>query len=744
MAALFDLPIDEILECVHIHPSIAEGRYQCGYGTPEHDALPCPDRNRHDNMMMTLPATIAMHRSLNKPCLVWRLAPLPCRLACALFLSLVLTTTQVQARPDTAKGSASERKVPSASSQKAAKPVKKTEATTPQVERSAIAAKLAQWTALSQPGATVGWRDLNAFMQQNPDWPGQPTMRRNAEAAMPADLDQSDVLAWFERFPPLTAAGFERRILAMIESNQTDKAIALVRQRYIEAPFDSGEEQEFRRRYNALLRPRDHVDRVDRLIWDEDTGAAMRLLKLLTPADQAAAELRIALLAQSPQAEAMLKRATASLLDDPGVRYERVRWLRRLKQDEAALALMMRTDADFTPRPAAWWTEQHILARRLMEQEQPQRAYDLVIRHATKGGLPFAQAEFLAGWLALRRLDQPQQATVHFQRLYDGVASPVSKSRGAYWLGRAYEAMGDEKSARTWHETATGYPGAFYALLAADRLGLGSQGARPASPSPDQAAIRRFEADERVQAARWLYKAEGPRGERLVAFLRKLMSDAERNPSGEDHEMVARLAASMQRPDLAITTARAAWQNGHVLSQSGFPLLTGKKQAGTAPESALIHAIIRQESNFNPEAVSPVGARGLMQLMPDTARALAGGTDKSKKAGRSISQRLTADPDYNVSLGRKFLADLVERFSGSYIMAVAAYNAGPGRVAAWTKDYGDPREADDAAIDWIESIPFYETRNYVQRVLENVHLYRARLGKPPLRMSDDLQRGRPS
>ncbi|MFY8094330.1 MAG: transglycosylase SLT domain-containing protein [Niveispirillum sp.] len=623
------------------------------------------------------------------------------------------------------------------------------------------ASQLLLWMQLTQPGTDAGWEAITGFMKRHPDWPNQAALRRNAEAKMPPDMPYAAVREWFEKNPPLSWVGVGRYSDALMETGASDKAIEMVRERYVNGGFGVQEERDFRQRFAGLLRPADHAARLDQLLWSEKVDEARRVMPLVDPGLQAVAEARIALAAMAPGVDGALRRVPAHLLNDPGLVYDRTRWRRRKEMNDGALVALATPQPEEHAHAADWWVERHILARRLMEQEQYAQAYDIVSAHAAKDGLAFAQAEFLAGWLALRKLNRPDAALKHFEALFRGTSSPVSRSRGAYWAGRALDALGDKERAATWFDTATTYGGTFYGLLAADHLGRPPGSAMPVEPDPTEEQRRAFNKREMVRVIHLLTRIEGADSDRTTLFMRKLATDAK---TGEEYQLVGDLALTLKRKDLAITTSRAAWQDGFVLRQVGFPLLDMK--APSRPEAALIHGIIRQESNFVATAVSSAGARGLMQVMPATALgvnkpastakpAAAAKNDKArqqdakqkkppaKQASKTstIANRLTADPRFNVETGSTYLADLVDRFGGSYVLAIAAYNAGPGRVGGWVRDYGDPRGNGVDVIDWIETMPIYETRNYVQRVLENVHLYRARLGHPSLRMMLDLGRG---
>lgn len=589
--------------------------------------------------------------------------------------------------------------------------------------------KVIRWIELTRPDTAASWQELSAFMRDNPDWPNQNALRRNAEAKMP-DLPYREVRAWFEARPPLTTTGLFRYVDALMETGASDKAIELVRRRYVEGGFGRVEEQDFRKRYVGLLRPADHWARLDRMLWDGDDDGAKRMLPLVDPGRQAVAQARMALAGMAGGAEGALAKVPSQLSNDPGLLYERARWRRRKDQDAGALELLAKAPKDMG-RAEAWWTERHIIARRLMETGQHARAYQLAADHGTKDGLAFAQAEFLAGWLALRFLDKPDQALKHFEVLTRGTTSPVSKSRGAYWSGRAAEALGDKGRAKAFYEAAMSYGSTFYGMLAVDKLGLPAGSSIPKERPLTAEAKKAFQRNELARVARLLARIEGKDSDRLELFIRRLGSEAK---TADEYRQTSELALELGRQDLAVFNARGALQDGFVILEAGYPELDTR--LNPRPERGLVHAIVRQESTFAPAVVSPAGARGLMQLMPGTAQQVAKGLGL-----RHTHEKLTRDPDYNVRLGTTYLQELIDRFGGSYVLAIASYNAGSGRVGNWLKEFGDPRASGVDVVDWIETIPIYETRNYVQRVLENLQVYRARLGDAPVPLTTDLNRG---
>ncbi len=365
----------------------------------------------------------------------------------------------------------------------------------------------------------------------------------------------------------------------------------------------------------------------------------------------------------------------------------------------------------------AWWNERSQLARDLLAAGRAADAYAVTVPHGLTRGVAFAEAEFLAGWIALRHLKRAPEAQKHFQTLYDGVATDISKSRAAYWLGRTHDAAGRAKEANEWYGRAAGFGQTFYGQLAARKL-PGSAARLPNDPVASAADRQALGGRELVTMARYLGQAGD--FERSRPFLLRL---ARMVTTPGETALLAQLAVELKRPDVALTVARRATENGVVLFDTAFPVVD--LGATGSIERALALAVSRQESSFNAAAVSPSGALGLMQLLPGTARDVAG-----RLGVPFIQDKLTRDPGYNVQLGSQYLAEMLQRFGGSYELALAAYNAGPGRVARWLETVGDPRAGKIDMVDWIEMIPFRETRNYVQRIMEGVVVYRDRLNGP--------------
>jgi soluble lytic murein transglycosylase len=574
--------------------------------------------------------------------------------------------------------------------------------------------KVVQWLALRTPGAVLDFSTRAAFIEANPDWPSMGEIRRITEDVAD-DSGPDERLRWFAKHEPVTTAGKVAYADAVLAMGDLPKAEMLARAAWVAGRFDTSEEREFLNRFGRFIRPEDHRARLEELLYAEQRTAAERMLSRGDPPLAAIGAARSALIAEAGNVERLIQRLPAAALNDPGLIYDRIKWRRSRGREDEARALLPATP-DRAPRPDLWWRERQLLAREAISKGLHKEAYVIVQNHGALDPVSISEAEWLAGWLALRFLKDPEAALRHFQKVYDTVQLAANTSRGAYWTGRAAEAAGRADIAADWYRKAAVHITTFYGQLALGRLTDATLPQLPLDPTPSPAERDAFEAKDLTKASRALGDVAGV--PHLRAFLLAL---ADSSDFAVDRHMAAELADGLGRPDLGVWIARQAGRDRIIIVKHGYPVPNFAMP--NAPERALQLAIMRQESNFDPAAQSPAGAMGLMQLMPATARAMARATKQTYN-----KNRLKSDPAYNVRLGSVYLADLVGDFDGSYIMAAAGYNAGPGRARQWANTYGDPRAPDVDAVDWIESIPFSETRNYVQRVMENVMVYRAILG----------------
>ncbi len=604
-----------------------------------------------------------------------------------------------------------------------------------------VAARLVLWSRLvaQDSGATLA--EIVAFQQQNPDWPRQALLSRRAEEALLAySMSDQDMLTWFGDHPPLTGEGRLRYGKALVANGRSAEGREWIQRAWVENDFSPARQKEILSSFRPYLTAAVHKARLDRLLFDERSADARATAVLIGADAQKLADTRIKLMTGSSLAPGALSSLPSSLKSDPGLIYDQVRFERRRGNDDKTVALVMTApsephamvDAD------AWWIERKIAARKALAVGQYKQAYQIVSRHGLKSGSDFAEAEFMSGWIALQYLNNPSSALSHFARLNDAVATPISKARAEYWCGRAAEAGRDRNVAELYYRKASEYPTTFYGQLGTAALaGMKGETPRlhlPKDPAPTAGAKAAFEKLELVHATKVLHDLD--RTDQMWSFMLHLADILD--DRGELAEL-SDLAVKYGEPKLALRIAKAASQRNIVLPQRAYPvaLMPDYRAKGPTVEKALVYGLSRQESEFDAAVVSPAGARGLMQLMPGTAKIVA----KQIKVPYS-TDRLTSDPAYNAMLGSAHLGDLIENYSGSYIMSVAAYNAGGSRVSEWVDQFGDPRSGKVDPIDWVENIPFSETRNYVQRVMENTEIYRTRLSGVPgkIRLEEDLRR----
>ncbi len=582
------------------------------------------------------------------------------------------------------------------------------------------------WDRLRRDAYPGTFAEFAGFLRDHTDWPAVGTIRRRAEKAIDASVSPADRLAYFKQFPPVSALGKLRQAEALLVQRKTVEAQAAAREAWDSAGLDPLAETQLLTLFEGDLTPQDYLARADRLLWSGQTSAAARLLPRLTMDQRLWLLARIACRVNSTDTMNRLAGVPPELRDEPGLILDQAMWLKR--KGDIAGARTRLAGAVLPPGlildPEQWLKARLDLARGAWRDGDSATAFTLAARHAafplgrslTERTLgerqAFIESEWLAGWLALRKLGRPVDAVAHFQNVRSAAQTPLSQTRGDYWTGRAAEAAGRTLEARSDYESAAAHTDYFYGQLAAERLGRPLVLVKPPLPPIDPAKAAKFQQDSLVLAVRAL----GDLGDRnrQALFMRAIVDRAQ---TAEDQALVATLVQPLARPDLGVLIGKAARQEGELaLIDYAYPQLT--LPDSLAPEWTMIHAIARQESQFDRAIVSNANAKGLMQLLPDTAAETAG-----KLGLRFSDSRLTDDPVYNVTLGGAYFDRLRASFSGSYVLAVAAYNAGPGNARKFITANGDPRETGADMVDWIESIPIYETRNYVQRVLENAVMY---------------------
>ncbi|MEM9048214.1 MAG: lytic transglycosylase domain-containing protein [Pseudomonadota bacterium] len=587
---------------------------------------------------------------------------------------------------------------------------------------------VATWLRLARGAGQ--WPAYAAFLAAHPDWPRMSVLRREAERRMPAGLPPGAVRRFFAGTPPLTGAGALRLAAALRAQGEAARAELVLSESFRTGSIASAGLAAFAAQEAALVR-RGAFARFDAMMWRGRLSQAEAVMPYLTAAQRVLARARLALRRGQRGVDGLIAAVPPALADDPGLAHDRFEWrMRRDRYDDATALLLDRSaSAERLGRPEAWAKRRLQLAHRAMRNGNAPLAYRLAAGHWMAADTDFEQLEWFAGWLALRKLGDAGNALRHFTVFRDNVDTPISRGRAGYWLGRAYEALGQADAAAAAYRFAAANQTSYYGQLAAERAGI------PASPMlVGGSPLPNWREADFMQRpsghAVLLFHAAGEPGRvwQFVIALARQESDI-----GELAAM-ARMALDLGYFHIAVRVAKIAAGRGSILTEAYYPVTPLATHPGTALPPELVLAVARTESEFNAAAVSPAGARGLMQLMPRTARKVAGDLGLAYS-----SSRLTSDWRYNADLGKGYLVEQLARFSSLPLVA-AAYNAGPHRVERWLLRYGDPRSDTETMLDWIETIPFTETRNYVMRVMEGLHVYRARLGgaAPPIRLTRDL------
>ena len=581
-----------------------------------------------------------------------------------------------------------------------------------------LARDIIEWHRLRAGHGT--YDEVKAFLDRRPDWPGLALMRKNSEKALVGRTGR-EVLEFFQDQPPQTPTGSFLYALSLDRINEAGAAQAVVEDVW---RYDSLSQEEFRAFFSTYSDQlsKHHIYRLDTMLWLGRDDQAQSVLSLVPDDWRRLYKARTALRNDREGVDTLISAVPAELADDPGLAYERFLWRLRKGRDDDAKALLEErsTSAEALGRPEYWADERLDIARQTLWDGQERRAYRIASSHHLRDDqVNYPELEWLSGYIALRFLGREDAAILHFANMGEVVESPISQARASYWLGRAYEADGDRQNAQAAYQDAAHHGSAFYGLLAADRAGVAPKldfdiadlgdwrQARFTKSSNFHAGLMSVSLDE-------LYLAE-----RFFVQLSEFLDDQELLQLGA-------MLEEMSQPHLALRVAKHGVRQDEMALNPYFPL---HPVAGYSlpVKTELVLAIARRESEFDPTVASRAGARGLLQLMPGTAK------DMAKELGLPVEQqRLVTDWKYNAALGSAYLEHLVERFNGNAVLVAAAYNAGPNRIEQWLGEIGDPRSRRVDVIDWIEAIPFRETRNYVMRVTESLPAYRKRLGKTAL------------
>ncbi|EDZ60148.1 putative soluble lytic murein transglycosylase [Candidatus Pelagibacter sp. HTCC7211] len=588
-----------------------------------------------------------------------------------------------------------------------------------------------KWRYLLTTGNQASFYDYKVFIDRNNQYPRIDRLRYLAEHKLSTSkVSPKKIIKWFTGKDPLS--GYGQMILgeSFILTGEKTKGINLIKKGWITAKISKNELKFFRKKFKKYLNADDYIKRADYLAWNNKYWDLRRLTRYLPKDYELLYTARHILMSKGYGVDQAIKNVPEKLKNDAGLNYDRLKWRRKKGRVDSSVEILMKikNDKDYLVMPEKWWKEREIISRKLIYKKKYEIAYKITSEHGMTAGAEFAEAEWMSGWIALSFLNDPLIAKDHFHNFYKNVSYPISTSRGAFWLGRTYEKLGNKEQSLKWYQKASKYLTTYYGQLAFLKLNPNGKFTLNDSMEVDNKYRYIFYNKELVKI---IYLLDELKKDKYTKYiLRHLAND---NIKRGSEILAAELATSIERYDFAIQVSKIASYQKRFHNQFNYPIISTPKTINgrKIPESAFILSIIRQESEFDLSANSHAGAKGLMQLMPYTAKLV------SKQAKLPYSKsRLTTDPEYNINLGSHYIAGLILQYDGAYPFATAAYNAGPNRVKYWKKINKDPQKKQVDYVDWVELIKFRETRNYVQRVLENYNVYRYILEKKPIIMKN--------
>ena len=588
-----------------------------------------------------------------------------------------------------------------------------------------------QWQHLLTTGNRASFYDYKEFIERNKNYPRIGRIKYLAEHKMSTQiLSPKDIINWFENRKPLS--GFGKMVLgeSLILTGNNSEGIKLIKEGWITADLSKSDLKFFRKKYKKYLSSDDYIKRADYLAWENKYWDLRRMLRYLPKDYRLLYTARQLLMRKSYGVDSAISKVPQKLKNDPGLNYDRLKWRRKRGRLESSLEILLNIDntKEYMVRPEKWWTERSIIARSLIYKKKYETAYKITSKNAMSQGPEFAEAEWMSGWIAFSFLKDPLLAEEHFKRFYENVGYPISLTRGAYWLGRTYEKMGNKELSEKWYKEGAKYLTTYYGQLSHLKV---YPNQKFALYNPMQVDIKISEDFYRKKLVAIVHLLDDLKKEKYAKYILRFLANENINEGSEI--LAAKLATDISRFDFAIQISKIASYEKRFHHKYNYPIIGVPKnvKGRKIPDSAFILSIIRQESEFDTSANSSAGAKGLMQLMTYTARIVA----KQAKIPYS-KKKLTKNPKYNINLGSFYLAGLLLEYDGSYPFSIAAYNAGPKRVKYWNKINKNPQKGNIDYVDWIELIKFKETRNYVQRVLENFNVYRFILEQKPIKLKN--------
>ena len=588
-----------------------------------------------------------------------------------------------------------------------------------------------QWRHLLTKGNKASYYDYKTFIDNNEDYPRIGRVKYLAEHKLSTDtISPKKIIDWFGPSEPLS--GFGKMILgeSFILTGNMQKGTSLIKEGWVTAELSKSELRFYRKKFKKYLNADDYVKRADYLAWNNKYWDLKRLLRYLPKDYELLYTARQLLMSKSYGVDNAISKVPSKFKNDAGLNYDRLKWRRKRGRVDSSLEILLniKNTKDYLVRPDKWWIEREIISRSLIYKKKYELAYKVASKHALTEGPELAAAEWMSGWIALSFLDDPLLAKDHFENFYNNVGYPISVSRGAYWLAKTYQKLGKQDLAKEWFEKAANYLTTYYGQLAFMEINPN----KTFELSKDMEVKKDYrEYFFKKELVKTIYLLDELNEDKYTKHILRHLANDDINNGSEI--LAAELATNIDRFDFAIQIAKIASYEKRFHNKFNYPIIStpnyinGRK----IPDTAFILSIIRQESEFDLSANSHAGAKGLMQLMPYTAKLVA------KQANLPYSKsRLTKDAEYNINLGSHYIAGLILEYDGAYPFAIAAYNAGPKRVRYWKKINKNPQKKQINYVDWIELIKFKETRNYVQRVLENYNVYRYILEQKPVLMKN--------
>ena len=589
--------------------------------------------------------------------------------------------------------------------------------------------KLVNYLYLIKSSNGASFYDYSSFIKSNPDYPRINRLRYLAEHKINLKTNSAaGILKWFNGNEPLSEFGKIKLGEIYLGQGNNEKGSLLIKEGWIKARLSKSDLRYLRKKYKKIITVKDNIKRADWHAWEGKYWDVQRMLRYLPKDETFLYKARQLLMSRSYGVDSAISKVPAKFKNDIGLQYDRLKWRRRRGRLDSSLDILFNIPKDpiRLVRPDKWWKERAILSRSLIYKKKYPLAYKVASNHSLTHGSEYSEAEWLSGWIALTFLKDPNLALQHFKNFYDNVGYPISLSRGAYWIGKTYKIKKNKQKSKEWFEIASKYLNTYYGQLALNEINPNKSFSLEKQPLISKEYAKEFNKNSLTKTIRLLYELD--KTKYAKDFLKHL---ALLNIDEGSEILAGRLSIEIERYDFAIQIAKKASYEKRFYNQINYPIIKTPNLVNNKkmPKPELVLAVIRQESEFDQKANSSVGAQGMMQLMTYTAKLVA----KQAKLPY-VKSRLKSDPNYNIKLGSYYLAGLLEEYEGSYPFALAAYNAGPKRVKYWKKINGDPQKGKISYVDWIELIKFKETRNYVQRVLENINVYRYMLSGKPIKI----------